>query len=97
MRLTLLSGLPRATVTKISILVLLSTIDYMLTCFAVNTGIAREANPILSGLSLEGIGIVKTVGILALIYLEWNKPRILNVAIILMALVVIWNVFIMVF
>jgi len=92
MRSMLYTGLTTGTVARISILVLLSTVDYALTCYAVNAGIAREVNPVLSWLSLEGIGLVKTVGILTLIYLEWNKPKILNMAIVVMALVVIWNI-----
>jgi len=79
-------------VARISILVLLSTIDYALTCYAINVGIAREANPTLFWLSLEGIGLVKTAGMLVLGYFYWRKPGILNMAITVMALVVIWNV-----
>ena len=92
MRSMLYTGLAGGTVARISLLVLLSTIDYALTCYAINAGIAKEVNPILSWLSLEGIGLVKTAGLLILIYFYWRKPRILNMAIIVMALVVIWNI-----
>lgn len=89
---TLSSGLTRDTIIRISLLVLLSTIDYALTCYAVNAGIAHEANPVLSWLSLEGIGLFKTAGLLALTYFYWNRPGIIWGATLVMLLVVMWNI-----
>ena len=91
MRQTLSSGLTNATITRISILVLLSIIDYTLTCYAIRTGLASEGNPVLSWLPLEGIGILKTVGVLILIYRHWNGPRVLYFVSGVLLAVVCWN------
>lgn len=94
MRQTLLSGLTHTTIIRISVLVLLSMADYVLTCYAINSGIGSEANPLLSWTSLEGIGLAKTVGLVMLIYRYWNKPKILYpVAGVLMS-IVCWNIYV---
>jgi len=66
--------------------------DYVLTCHAVSTGWGNEGNPLLSSLSLEGIGLAKTVGMVTLLYFFWDRPKLLNPVIAIIATVVCWNV-----
>lgn len=83
--------LTRNTIIRISIVLLLSMLDYILTCYAVNTGIASEANPVLSSMSLEMIGIAKTIGLLALFYWAWNRKGLLTLVSFVLMAVVVWN------
>ena len=92
MRQTLSSGLTPTIITRISILVLLSMADYVLTCHAVSSGLGIEGNPLLSGLSLEGIGLVKTVGMVTLLYFFWGRPKVLYPVAAVIAIVAYWNV-----
>ena len=92
MRQTLSSGLTHTTITRISILVLLSMADYVLTCHAVSSGLGNEGNPLLSGLSLEGIGLAKTVGMVTILYFFWSRPKVLYPVGAIMATILYWNV-----
>lgn len=70
---------------------LLSTLDLFLTAYAINAGIGYEGNMALAGTTIQGIGLLKTVGLLALTYFSWSRPRILNLVTVVMALVCAWN------
>ena len=76
---------------RISVLILLSMTDYVLTVYAISSGIGSEANPVLSWLTLEGIGLAKTLGILVLIYRYWDRPNVTWLVAGILAVVVIWN------
>lgn len=77
----------------IAIFCVLNMADYVLTYIGISSGMCREANPILSWLPLEGIGLVKTGACMAIIYRSWNKPANIILCICIMALVVIWNIY----
>jgi hypothetical protein len=72
-------------------LVIISTLDLALTCYAISTGIAYEGNPILSAVTLQGIGLLKTVGLLALVYRFHMRPVVLNVVGLALVVVCVWN------
>lgn len=92
MRQTLSSGLTHTTIIRISILVFLSMADYVITCHAVSTGWGNEGNPLLSCLPLEGIGLAKVIGMVALLYFFWSRPKVLYPVIAIMATILYWNV-----
>ena len=94
MKQTLSNGLTRSTIIRINILVLLSMADYLLTCYAIQSGVGIEGNPLLSWTTLEGIGIAKMIGLLTLIYWFQNRPRILYLVMVILAAIVCWNLWV---
>ena len=91
---TLSYRLTPATITRVSMFLMLSMADYVLTCYAINSGIGSGGNPVLSWTTLEGIGLLKTLGLIVLIYRYWNKPRVLYFVAGMMTLVVCWNFYV---
>lgn len=93
MRDVALRRLPRAVIFLAVLFTLLSMADYALTYYAVSTGIAREANPLLSWTPLWGIGLIKVVLGVWIVYRVHTRPSLLIMASAVMALVVAWNTY----
>jgi len=66
-------------------------LDYGLTIYAISSGIAKEANPFLSWMSLEFMGIFKTFWVCVWVYRYYARPRMLDVGIVFFVAVCIWN------
>lgn len=84
--------IPNTTIIRISILALLNMIDYALTSFAINSGIAKEANPLLAMVSLEWMGIIKTAWVCLFAYYYWKQPKATYLCIAIFSAVVAWNI-----
>ncbi|KKN34700.1 hypothetical protein LCGC14_0791270 [marine sediment metagenome] len=84
--------IPTTILIRISILVLLNILDYILTGFAITTGIAEEVNPLLASVSLEWMGIIKTAWVCFFIYYHWNHPKMIYLAMAIFSGVVGWNI-----
>lgn len=93
MRDIALRKLPQTIIFLAVLFTLLNITDYALTYYAVSTGIAREANPLLSWVPLWNIGLVKAVLGVWIVYRVHNKPPLLIIVSIVMALVVAWNIY----
>ena len=95
MKLTLSSGLSRSTIIKISVFFSLNMLDYGLTWYGLSNGIAREINPLFSGMSYEAMGLTKVVLSLWFIYMAGAKlihNWAGNTAITFMSAVCLWNI-----
>jgi hypothetical protein len=91
MKATLLRKLTPGFIILAFILMILSLADYALTSYLITTGFAREGNPGLYYPSPLGMGLLKTAGLMAILYLFSNRPKVLVALVALFVAVVLWN------
>lgn len=88
----------KAKITRLTFIIVaaafvLSTVDLFLTSYLLYSGAAVEGNPLLSRLSLQAIGLLKTVGLVALILFYHTRPAVLLAVAAILGLVCAWNGF----
>ena len=91
-RANLMAELSRDTIIRLSILTLLNMADYVLTVYAITSGIAVEGNPLLASVPLAWMGIIKIAWNCLFAYFYWKRPKVIYLCIAIFYLVVIWNV-----
>ena len=91
-KLTLSSGLSRSTIIKISVFFFLNMLGYGLTWYGLSTGVAREINPIFSGMSYEAMGLTKVAQGSIIVCMGATRNWVLNIAIAFMSMVCLWNI-----